>query len=746
MKKILLISFAIFVCFSQSVLAQIPTAVLVQIVRAEDERRYDKTLENLLTNPDEKIRARAALAVGRIGDERSIPALVNLLDKDSDAVRAMAAFAVGEIESAKGADAVLKTLKNEKNSAAVRARSIEAAGKIAAAIGAADKKKSDELGEAILDALEFEARQSKPDKQLILLGLTAILRTRPAKGDFVAAKFLANPDAQVRADAANALARLRAKNYNEPLRAMLLSDDDAVARANAARVLGIAEDKNALALLIKAAAEDEDSRVRVSAIRSLGSLKDKKAVAPLLDYGNKLLDAYTLAKAKNANPWQKNELLEIATTLGRLLPNSNDESALEFLRNFRELDKFQSPETEIAFARVAPEKYLTEFKTKNNGYANWRIASAYAQGLSDLATSENLSLKLNAAQTLTSYAGGMAAGVKTAYQGEMTKALPDLIRALAAFKPDNLDEILRSMFENSDIFVRAATAEIIGERPLTEENFKALESAFVKALLTDNDYNDAQLAMMDALFRLDRRKSTGNLLIALNSKDYIVRKKAFELLRAKDLEKDSPGIPTMLEVAAGKGQERVLPYSYGSRLGQILNTPADYTRAVSRKNGQVKAVVTTEKGAFTIDFFPEDAPLAVDNFVKLARSGYYNNVSIHRVVPNFVMQDGDPRGDGNGGPGWQIRCEINPISYERGAVGMALSGKDTGGSQWFVTHSQTPHLDGGYTVFGRVNETDMKIVDNLTRGDKILSVKITEGNLPQKSQRRKTVLSKSVNR
>jgi cyclophilin family peptidyl-prolyl cis-trans isomerase len=739
MKKFLLISFALFVCFSHIVTAQIPTAVLVEIVRAEDERRYDKTLENLLLNPDEKIRARAAFAVGRIGDERSIPALVNLLNDDSsDAVRASAAFGIGEIESAKGADAVLKTLKNEKNSAEVRARSIEAAGKIAGGLLAGDKKKSEELGAAILDGIEFEARQPKPDRRLILLGLTAILRARPARGDSVAAKFLTHPDAQVRADAANTLARLRSKNHNEPLRAMLLEDADAVARANAARVLGIAEDKTALTPLIRAATGDEDSRVRVSAIRALGSLKDEKAVAPLLDYGNRLLDAYQAAKAKNANPAQKNELLEIATTLGRLLPKSNDQRALRFLLKFRELDKFQSPETEIAFARVAPEKYVAEFQAKNSGYADWRIASAYAQALSDLATLENVELRLSAARALTSYVGGMATGVRARYTGEMTKSLPDLIRALAAFKPDNLDKILRSMLDNPDIFVRAATAEIMGDRPLTEENFKALESAFVKALLTDHYYNDAQLAIMDALFKLDRKRAIANLLLALNSRDYIVRKKAFELLRTDALEK-ARAAPAMLGIASDTGKERVLPYSFGSRLGQILNTQADYTRAVSRKNGLVKAVVTTEKGAFTIDFFPEDAPLAVDNFIKLARRGFYNNVSIHRVVPNFVMQDGDPRGDGNGGPGWQIRCEINTIPYERGMVGMALSGKDTGGSQWFVTHSQQPHLDGGYTVFGRVNEADMKIVDSLARGDKILSVRITEGNSPPlKRQPRKT--------
>ena len=131
---------------------------------------------------------------------------------------------------------------------------------------------------------------------------------------------------------------------------------------------------------------------------------------------------------------------------------------------------------------------------------------------------------------------------------------------------------------------------------------------------------------------------------------------------------------------------------------------------------------------------PEDAPLTVDNFVKLANSGYFNSVAFHRVVPNFVVQDGDPRGDGNGGPGWSIRDEINTVPYERGAVGMALSGKNTGGSQWFITHSPQPHLDGGYTVFGNVNDEGMKIVDNIVRGDKILKVEIVK-SLKQRTKK-----------
>lgn len=115
----------------------------------------------------------------------------------------------------------------------------------------------------------------------------------------------------------------------------------------------------------------------------------------------------------------------------------------------------------------------------------------------------------------------------------------------------------------------------------------------------------------------------------------------------------------------------------------------------------------------------------MDNFVQLAKRGYFAGITVHRVVPNFVMQDGDPRGDGNGGPGYQIRCEINEVPYERGAVGMALSGKDTGGSQWFATHSPQPHLDGGYTVFGKVIR-GMDVVDNTVRGDVIRSIVIKE--------------------
>ncbi len=704
--------------------------VMVQIVKAEDERRWDKTLESLLQNPAAAVRKRAALAAGRIGDEASVPALSALLEKDADAeVRAMAAFALGETESAKAADAILKALTNEKENDDVRARAVEAAGKIAAA----DKLAAEKLGDAILDALDAEAAKPKQNKQLVLLGITAVLRVRPEESDFVTAKFLTNLDARVRADAANTLARLKAKNANDTLHALLLSDNDPVVRANVARALGAAEDKTAFGLLLEAAVEDEDQRVRISAIRALGSLKDAKAAGKLIERGNMLADQQKRSKFPASS--NKNELLEIATTLGRILPDSKDASAIKFLETLREQDKFTSPETEIALSRIDRDNYIVKFREKNNGLADWHTLSSYAQGLGDIASSDNTELKTRAGKAFLEYMDAMIAGVKPSYQDEMLKAMPDMVSGVAAFKPDNLSEIMRAMLPDSDVVTRATIAGILAEQPASKENVAALKTAFSKAFVTDKESDDAQLAIMDALFKLDKKEAIGDLLIALNSPDYLVRKKAFELLQTPGLEKDSPGLPMMLENALAKKKNLVQPYAsaFGTKLGQVLNTAADYTRAVSRKNGAVKAVVATEKGTFTIDLLPEDAPLTVDNFIKLARANYFGGVSVHRVVPNFVMQDGDPRGDGNGGPGWSIRCELNMVPFGRGAVGMALSGKDTGGSQWFVTHSPQPHLDGGYTVFGTVNDADMKIVDLIARGDRIISIKIVEEGKPQSS-------------
>ena len=271
--------------------APIPQATLIQIMRAEDERRWDDNLKSLLSSNDAAIRKRAALAAGRIGVEAAVPVLAEMLLTDREPeVREMAAFALGEIESAGGAYALVTVLKDPNKPGRARAsRSIgqnycgDWSTTLVRPIRIRPDKKEDErldiLKSEILNALRFEdSRRPQSDRQTILLGLTAVLRSRPDGVGRLVVQFLDYPDPAIVATALNTMARLRLKDGNERVR-QLLKDGDPLVRANAARVIGAAEHKEAFDDLLAKALNDPDLRVRVSAIRSLGSLKDRERLS-----------------------------------------------------------------------------------------------------------------------------------------------------------------------------------------------------------------------------------------------------------------------------------------------------------------------------------------------------------------------------------------------------------------------------------------------------------------------------------
>ncbi len=141
------------------------------------------------------------------------------------------------------------------------------------------------------------------------------------------------------------------------------------------------------------------------------------------------------------------------------------------------------------------------------------------------------------------------------------------------------------------------------------------------------------------------------------------------------------------------------------------------------------ATLTTQYGDMKIEFFDNDAPITVDNFVRLAKSGYYDGLTFHRVIPDFVVQGGDPTGTGAGGPGYNIKCELTGDNqyHDRGVLSMAHAGKDTGGSQFFICHSRrnTSHLDRKHTCFGKVTD-GVDIVDQIRQGDKIEKIVVHE--------------------
>ncbi len=143
----------------------------------------------------------------------------------------------------------------------------------------------------------------------------------------------------------------------------------------------------------------------------------------------------------------------------------------------------------------------------------------------------------------------------------------------------------------------------------------------------------------------------------------------------------------------------------------------------------MEAIIETAKGTMKVRFYEKDAPNTVANFVKLAKSGFYDGLTFHRVIADFVIQGGCPRGDGTGGPGYTIKCELDGDNqyHDRGVLSMAHAGRDTGGSQFFIcmNRENTQHLDRQHTCFGRVYD-GLEVIDKIRRDDKILKITITE--------------------
>jgi cyclophilin family peptidyl-prolyl cis-trans isomerase/HEAT repeat protein len=666
--------------------------LFARILRWEDERHFNAELEALLKHRSAAVRERAALAVGRIGDKRGhAPLFSSPLTLDpSPAVRAAVAFAIGEIEDLSGLAYLLLQIEQGRHTPEVQARLVEAVGKIASlpsSQGLITESAYERIHRALTERLPGPPAALTPAERLLAsLTITAMMRIRSPQYVAPLARQLQSRDAELRAQAANALFRLRRplEGAVPPLIAAL-SDPHADVRANAARALGGSQDARAVEPLLKLL-DDADERVQVSAVRALAALENKAAVEPLVRYGERLSALRASVAAKPPSP-AISRLLEVAAALGRL----KDSRAAPLLAKLRTATGVGAhPEIEIALAQLDAGQFLAPLDKISLAAADWRRATNVAQGLGEIGTSraraQLVKLELQAAQ------GKLDA-----------RALPAILRALAKAEDEGLRPVLRRQLLSPDVIVRATAASLLAEKP-EGEDFAPLVAAFGRARA--DVMNDAKLALLAAIAEHRSEQAEAALVKALDDEDHLVRRRAVELLKK-------------FEINQAK---------YEPRIGTVTTHRDDafYRRVSERLGKKVYARLTTARGPVTIELFPNDAPLTVENFIALAEKGFYNGLTFHRVVPNFVIQGGDPRGDGEGGPGYQIRCEINRRPYGRGAVGMALSGKDTGGSQFFVTHSPQPHLDGGYTVFGQVVE-GMDAVDRIARGDVIEKVTIHQG-------------------
>jgi cyclophilin family peptidyl-prolyl cis-trans isomerase/HEAT repeat protein len=285
---------------------------------------------------------------------------------------------------------------------------------------------------------------------------------------------------------------------------------------------------------------------------------------------------------------------------------------------------------------------------------------------------------------------------------EDRRVIPSVLRALVKVRAPDVDRVLLAHLKEADYVIRETAASLVGEvKP--QGGLAALREAYT-AGLPDAAY-DARAAALAAIAGYGGSEAIAALTAGLTDKDWAVRVRVVELLTKLD-----PSTDHRLAIRPAPGPS---PGPYDDP--QLAGPPYS-----------PHAFIETSKGTVEFELAVLDAPQTVRNFIVLARKGFFNGQPVHRVVPNFVMQDGDPRGDGAGGPGYTIRDELNERPYVRGTVGMALSWRDTGGSQFFITHSPQPHLDGRHTAFGHV-VNGMDVVDRIQVGDVIERVRVWDG-------------------
>ena len=627
-------------------------------------------LSILVKDADARVRRRATLALGRVRLAEGLkPLVVTLADTDVE-VRATAAFAIGLLGDP-AAEAALVPLLSDPVPI-VRGRAAEALGQIgakgaAAAIGSMVSEYA--KNQAVLGMQpDDETSPAAPEAEAFKLGLFALVRLRAF--DPIAAAVL-DGSRPISSWWPIAYALQRSEDQRAaPALHSLLSGPGRYTRAFAARGLGTLKDSSAIKPLIAVLAPEAQAglEIAVAAIRALGQLAATDAVP-------------TLTRLAADPATHANVRLEAVAALGAI----RSPDGLELVQNL--LSDQWIPLRIAALQAVASidQESFVFMLAGMEPDRNWKVRAALARVLGDLPADIALDR------------------LRVMLDDEDKRVIPSVLDAMARLKAPELERVLLERIKDADFGVRAAAAEQLGKlKPAGGAD--ALRDAY-KAALPDAAYT-ARGAALDALVEYGPAEAGDTLKAALADKDWALRLHAAELLAKiepqgnhQEAIRPAPGTPTT-------------PYDDPSLLSPTYSP---------------HVFVDTAHGTIEFELAVLDAPQTTRNFISLVRKGFFNGLEVHRVVPNFVVQDGDPRGDGQGGPGYTIRDELNDRPFLRGVVGMALGWRDTGGSQFFITHSPQPHLDARYTVFGHV-VNGMDVVDRIRPGDVIERVRVWDGN------------------
>jgi cyclophilin family peptidyl-prolyl cis-trans isomerase/HEAT repeat protein len=625
---------------------------LAPVLAAEDARSFDAgVLERALGSPDSLVAITAAMAIGRIGDAAGTPLLLRIMDQGDSVVRPYAAFALGVLRDSAAAGALIRRLGTPPaldTASAVEA--ITALGKIGGAPVAT-------FFTAVLrGSAPLPYADPTPIVRQVLLESWRLGDLAPADAIL---PFMSDTSPDTRWPAVYTLGRVRAKVAASRM-LDVLRDENVFIRSLAARALGkgyadlAGLPAQSVASALAPLVDDVDAGVRVNAIRSLESFR---------------LPAFAGRVVPRLDDPQPNVGVQAAEALGYL---GGPEAVAALQRVLGQRRSFAlRREAVLGLARADTAAFFKAAEPWTTS-RDWRERAVAAEG-SALATGGGARLD----GALRDSDGRVAGAALQAWAGAAQGPDSGLIRAA------------RPLLGNSDAVVRAAAADALS-RAHDVADVPALAAMYGR---TGRDsIPDAAQSALVALAAIAKASpagktavETGFLARAPRPADYLLRRWA---------EDNWP------EAARRWGS--AYPIATGRTLQDYRDIVRRYMLPGSTDHAPKVLIDVDQAGTVELELFGPDAPLTVANFLQLADRHFFDGNRWHRVVPNFVVQDGDPRGDGNGGPGGAIRDELNRHRYVASVIGMALSGPDTGSSQWFINLSPQPHLDGTYTVFGKV--------------------------------------------